>query len=149
MRNLIVAASLALAAACAAAPDAPLAAAAPAIPPPGASFSWHRTGEGTYIYHRVWGDCDTLGHGHGRNMAWGRWEMPLADVIDGGAEETGEGGALVRLTCRDGSACMRKGALSTATEPLSEHTVPFGTIALARQYTEAVSALKTACQLPD
>jgi hypothetical protein len=145
MQNLIVAASLALAAACAATPDAPLAAA----PPADASFEWHRTGEGTYIYHRVWGNCTTLGHGHGRNMAWGRWEMPLADVIDGGAEETGEGGALVRLTCRGGSACMRKGALSTATEPLSEHTVPFGTMALARQYTEAVAALKTACQLQD
>jgi hypothetical protein len=136
--------------ACAGAPEAPTAplpaTEAAATPDATSSFRWHRTGEGTYIYHQVWGDCETLSHGHGRNFAWGRWDMPLADVIEHGAEDTPEGAAFVRLTCRDGSACMGKGALSNdATEALSEHTIPFGTMILARKYTEEVAALKTAC----
>lgn len=150
MRNLILAAALALATACAATQEAPAERAAPAAPQPPPSFEWYRTGEGTYIYHQVWGDCDALGHGHGRNYAWGRWDMPLAEVVDGGAEETEGGHAVVRLTCRDGAACIGRGALSAdASETLSEHTIPFGSMALARQYTEQVSALKTACNLPN
>lgn len=148
MRNFIAAICLAPVAACALTLHDPLAPSAPATPPPDASFEWGRTGEDVYVYHRVWGDCDTLGHGHGRNMAWGRWEMPLADVIEGDAEATGDGHALVRLTCRDGSACIRQGALSAATEPVSEHAIPFGTMALARQYTEAVGVLRGACGKP-
>jgi hypothetical protein len=152
MRILTTALLALAAAACAGAPEpppAPLAAAEAAAPSePESSFRWHRTGAGTFVYHQVWGDCDTLGHGHGRNFAWGRWDMPLAEVIDDGAEETDDGTALVRLSCRDGSACMGKGALSNdATEALSEHTIPFGTMDLARQYTQQISALKTACQL--
>lgn len=154
MRTLTMALLALAAAACAgvpAAPAAPLPATeAAAAPDAESSFRWYRTGEGIFVYHQVWGDCETLGHGHGRNYAWGRWDMPLAGVIDGGAEETEEGAALVRLSCRDGSACMGRGALSNdTTETLSEHTIPFGTIALARQYTEQVAALKTACNLPD
>ncbi len=145
MRRLGLAFLLSLAAACTVtpAPAEPVAAEAPP------SFRWHRTGEALFVYHQVWGDCDTLVHTHGRNAAWGLWEMPLAEVIEHGAEETDEGTALVRLTCLDGSACMRKGALSTAADPIRDHAIPFGTMALARQYTEAVAALKTACQLPN
>lgn len=136
---MILMALLALGA-CTAMPEAPL---APAPPPE--PFEWHRTGEGTYIYHRVWGDCDTLGHGFGRNMAWGRWEMPLAEVIVQGAQEHEDGGAVVSFTCRDGSACIRQGALDDTPDRVSEHTVPFGTMILARKYTDEVAALKTAC----
>ncbi len=147
MRRLGFVFLLSLAAACTATPAAAPAEPAAAEPPP--SFRWHRTGEALFIYHQVRGDCDTLVHTHGRNAAWGLWEMPLAEVIEHGAVETEEGAALVRLTCRDGSACMRQGALSTAADPIREHAIPFGTMALARQYTEAVAALKTACQLPN
>ena len=152
MRNLIAVLLAMAATACAATPaalPAPLPANETGAPRPPPSFSWYRTGEALFAYHQVRGDCDTLVHTHGRNAAWGLWEMPLAEVIEHGAEETEEGTALVRLTCRGGSACLRKGALSTAADPLSEHAVPFATMALARQYTEAVAALKTACQLPN
>ncbi|MGA1344322.1 MAG: hypothetical protein ACO33A_15070 [Hyphomonas sp.] len=148
MRNFIAAIYLWPVAACALTLQDPLAAGASATPPPDASFEWDRTGEGAFFYHRVWADCDTLGHGHGRNMAWGRWEMALADVTEGAAEAAGEGHAIVRLTCRDGSACIRQGAHSATTEPVSEHAIPFGTMALARQYTEAVAALRGACGQP-
>ena len=152
MRNLITVLLALAATACAATPaalPAPLPATEAAAPQPPPSFRWWSTGEALFAYHQVWGDCDTLVHTHGRNAAWGLWEMPLAEAIEHGAEETDEGTALVRLTCRGGSACMRKGALSTAADPISEHAVPFATMALARQYTEAVAALKTACQLPN
>jgi hypothetical protein len=149
MRDMRRVALLALAlAACTATPGADLVAGE--APAPTVSFRWHRTGEGTFIYHQVWGNCDSLGHGHGRNFAWGRWEMPLAGVIESGAEDTADGGALVRFTCRDGSACIGKGALSNdATDALRDHAIPFGTMALARQYSQQVAALKTACNLPD
>lgn len=100
-------------------------------------------------YHQVRGDCGMLVHTHGRNAAWGLWEMPLSEVIGQGAGEPVEGTALVRLACRGGSGCLRKGALSAAAHPISEHADPFATMALARQYTEAVAALKTGCQLPN
>ena len=149
MRRLGLAFLLSLAAACTATPAPAAAPAEPAAAEAPPSFRWHRTGEALFVYHQVWGDCDTLVHTHGRNAAWGLWEMPLAEVIEHGAEETDEGTALVRLTCLDGSACMRKGALSTAADPIRDHAIPFGTMALARQYTEAVAGLKTACQLPN
>jgi hypothetical protein len=148
MRSCFAVICLAPLAACALALQDPVIVSTPATPPPDASFDWGQTGEGVYFYHRVWGDCDTLGHGHGRNMAWGRWEMPRADVAEGAAEATGDGHALVRLTCRDGSACIRQGELSAATEPVSEHAIPFGTMALAQQYIEAVAVLRGACAKP-
>ena len=99
------------------------------------------------MYHRVQGTCETLTHAHGRNAAWGLWKLPLAEVTDGGAEENEEGGAFVRLSCIDGSACIGKGYLQATPERVAEHKIPFGTMALARAYTERVSALRTACGL--
>jgi len=148
VRNCIAVICLAPLAACALTLQDPVIVSAPATPPPNASFEWGQTGEGVYFYHRVCGDCDTPGHGHGRNMAWGRWEMRRAGVAGGAGEATGDGHALVRLTCLNGSACIRQGELSVATEPVSEHAIPFSAMALAQQYTEAVAGLRGACGKP-
>ncbi|WP_353255390.1 hypothetical protein [Hyphomonas sp.] len=114
---------------------------------PASGFDEWGTGKELYMYHRVQGTCQALTHAHGRNAAWGLWKLPLAEVTDGGAEENEEGGAFVRLTCIDGTACIGKGALEVTPEHVAEHKIPFETMALARAYTDRVSALRTACGL--
>ena len=151
MKPLLCAALMAAGlSACAAAPstDAEVAQApATSETQPPLGFDDWGTGKDLYMYHRVQGTCETLTHAHGRNAAWGLWKLPLADVTDGGAEDNEEGGAFVRLGCIDGSACIGKGTLQATPEQVAEHKIPFETMALARAYTERVSALRTACGL--
>ncbi len=136
--------------ACAAAPSidakaaqAPAAAQTQSAP----GFDDWGTGKALYMYHRVQGTCETLTHAHGRNAAWGLWKLPLSRVTDGGAEETEDGGARVRFSCLDGTACIGEGFLDRTPEAVTDHAIPFETMDLARAYTVKVSALRTACGL--
>ena len=144
MRELIIAGLFALSiAGCATAQEASPVAAEPAEGAPG--FDFWGTGEGSYFYHRLIGDCETLVHGHGRNMAWGQWRMPLTLVVDGGPEENEHGGAFLRFSCTDGSACIQQGARSHTPDRAVSHAVPFGSMQRAREFSMRVAELKVAC----
>ncbi len=108
-------------------------------------FSFWGTGSGSYFYHRLSGDCDTVDHGHGRNAAWGRWRMPLAQITEDGPEEGQHGGVLLRFRCTDGSDCMVRGHLTNITGRVSEHAIPFETMDRARAFSRQVAELRTAC----
>ena len=144
MRGLIVIGLFALSiGGCATVQEVSPAAAETAEATPG--FDFWGTGEGSYFYHRLIGDCETLVHGHGRNMAWGQWRMPLDLVVDGGAEESEHGGAFLRFSCTDGSACIQQGALSLTPDRVVSHAVPFETMQRARDFSIRVANLKSAC----
>lgn len=140
---------------CAGAPAEPQAAPAPDVvavpviaesqPQSSPGFDFWGTGEGSYFYHRLSGDCEALQHRHGRNAAWGAWYMPLTQVAEGGPEEGEYGGAVLRFHCVDGSACIRKGALSNLPDRIESHAIPFETMQGARDFSIRVSNLKTAC----
>ncbi|MBA3068676.1 MAG: hypothetical protein FP825_09360 [Hyphomonas sp.] len=153
MRNILGSLALALTAACtvAAAPDLEpeselqpdrLGAEVQTLP----GFDQWGTGEGAYAFHRLTATCDTLIHAHGRNAASGLWRMPIGEVVVGEPELAADGSALVRLTCRDGSACIRQGALDATPDRVREHAVPFGTPDLARAYSDRVAKLRDACR---
>ena len=108
-------------------------------------FDFWGTGEGSYFYHRLSGDCEMLEHRHGRNAAWGAWYMPLAQVAEGGPEEGQYAGAVLRFHCIDGSACIHKGALSNLPDRVESHTIPFETMQGARDFSIRVASLKVAC----
>lgn len=148
MKHILMAGLIALAAgACASAPEESAPAIETAKPKPG--FDQWGTGEGPYSYHRVAGTCETLTHAHGRNAINGLWNMPLASITEGGAEEAEQGAALVRFACKNGGACIAQGKLSSTPDTVADHAIPFETMDLARAYTVQVAALRTACGLPN
>lgn len=108
-------------------------------------FRYWSTGSGLYVYHQLSADCDGVEHGHGRNAVWGRWRMPLAEILEDGPEEASDGGAVLRFRCADGSACMEQGAYLTMAERTDEHSIPFETMEGARRFATAVANLKIAC----
>lgn len=151
MRKILVSFALALTAACtvAAAPDLEpelqpdrLGAEVQTLP----SFDQWGTGEGAYAFHHLTATCDTLIHAHGRNAASGLWRMPIGEVVVGEPELAADGSALVRLSCRDGSACIRQGALDAMPDRVREHAVPFETPDLARAFSNRVAKLRDACR---
>jgi hypothetical protein len=146
MRHRTIASlALALTAACtvAAAPQPETFAAEPQTFP---SFDEWGTGEGPYAYHRLSGTCDTLTHAFGRNAAWGLWRMSIWAVDEGQVEEAADGTAELRLTCRDGSACIEQGALDDTPERVTDHAIPFGTPALAKAFSDRLTKHKGACR---
>ena len=136
MKQMLCAALMATGlSACVAAPstDGEIAqASASAASEPASGFDEWGTGKELYMYHRVQGTCQALTHAHGRNAAWGLWKLPLAEVTDGGAEENEEGGAFVRLTCIDGTACIGKGALEVTPELLGLGVATQGAVAVGQ-----------------
>ncbi len=108
-------------------------------------FDFWGTGEGSYFYHRLSGDCDTVHHRHGRNAAWGSWEMPLARIGEGGPEETERGGIVLRFRCLDGSACIESGRGSFVTGHDVEHAIPFQNMERAHAFSQRVAQLRVAC----
>lgn len=109
------------------------------------TFDIWGTGNGAYSYHRLSGNCDTVDHAHGRNAAWGRWIMPLAEILEAGPEEGEHGGAVLRVRCADGTACIRRGRLTDITGTASEHALPFETLERASIFARRIADLKAAC----
>ena len=118
-------------------------------PEPKPGFDLWGTGEGSYFYHRLSGDCGALEHRHGRNAAWGRWVMPLSAIVVDGPGEDGVGNLVLRLRCSDGTACVESGHLTNITGRASEHAIPFQTVDRARAFERRVADLKTACGVAD
>lgn len=108
-------------------------------------FDFWGTGEGSYFYHRLSGDCDTVRHRHGRNAAWGSWTMPLSQIAEDGPEETERGGIVLRFRCLDGAACIQSGHLTNITGAAVEHAIPFQDMERARAFSQRVTELKVAC----
>lgn len=141
MRTGLIAGMLVLAA-CASAEPETLVPAAPEEPP---KIQWDNTGDGGFFYHLIWGDCEFLDHGFGRNNAWGRWRLPLAEVVAGDIVSDGHEGFEIRYTCKDGSACIQSGELDETPERIEAHTIPFGTQERAAEWLADAAALKQAC----
>lgn len=118
-------------------------------PSSGASFSFWGTGSGSFFYHRLSGDCETIEHGHGRNAAWGRWLIPLSNVIEAGPEEGERGGAVLRFRCADGTECILSGELDRLTGRTSEHVIPFQTLERAALFAQQVAELRDVCGVAD
>lgn len=129
------------------APVASLAEAAPASAEPQEmpTIEWSSTGRKLYAYHHVWGDCEFLSHGNGRNAAWGRWRLPLEEVTADDIVSDGHQGFEVRYTCRDGSACIQSGKLEETPGRITEQTIPFETRARAQEWLDDVQKLRQAC----
>ncbi len=117
-------------------------------PARGPGFDFWGTGEGSFFYHRLSGDCDTIQHRHGRNAAWGRWVMPLSTVTEVGPEEGEHGVIVLRFSCSDGSECIQSGHLTNVTGRASDHAIPFETMERARAFSRQVADLKVACSVP-
>ncbi|NBB50922.1 hypothetical protein GVN24_21810 [Rhizobium sp. CRIBSB] len=115
------------------------------LAPVPAGFDFWGTGEGSYFYHHLSADCETLVHGHGRNNAWGLWRMPLDAIIEDGPEEGEHSGAVLTFRCRTGSSCIGQGLLRTTTEQVTSHAIPFETMQLARDFSVRVANLRVAC----
>ena len=118
-------------------------------PQTGPGFDFWGTGEGSYFYHRLSGDCEMLKHRHGRNSAWGAWYMPLARVAESGPEDGEHGGAVLNFHCVDGTSCIQKGALTNLPDRIASHAIPFETMQGARDFSVRVAALRTACGIGD
>ena len=114
-------------------------------PEPRPGFDFWGTGDGSFAYHRLSGDCETLEHRHGRNAAWGRWSMPLAAIVVDGPGEDEVGNLVLRLRCSEGPDCVRTGYLTNVTGRASDHAIPFETVERARAFERQVADLKTAC----
>jgi hypothetical protein len=114
----------------------------------GPGFDFWGTGEGSFFYHRLSGDCDTVQHRHGRNAAWGRWVMPLSMITEGGPEEGEQGAIVLRFSCRDGADCIQSGRLANVTGRTRDHAIPFETMERARAFSRQVADLKVACSVP-
>ena len=127
---------------------APALAQEPEAPARGPGFDFWGTGEGSFFYHRLSGDCDTVQHRHGRNAAWGRWVMPLSGITEGGPEEGENGVIVLRFSCVDGTECIQTGRLSNVSGQAREHAVPFGSMERARAFSRQVADLKIACGVP-
>lgn len=149
MQKYITFAASALAlAACATQPDAEPAkaelAAAPAAAPV-TEIAWWRTGDGTFIYHQVRGDCAGVKHSHGRNGAWGIWTIPLTGMSMTQPETNGEKIASLDFQCDAGAACIGKGEFSNVKDPVTEHRIPFGTPELASALAAEIKGLQAYC----
>lgn len=118
--------------------------------PPATSLDLWKTGEGILSYNHLRGDCETLTHSFGRNAAWGRWVMPLAEVEVSvapapKAEAGGDGGARMTFTCRAGADCIKAGAYQTTDSRLASHGLPFDSTARAAAFETAIADLRRAC----
>ena len=109
------------------------------------SFDFWGTGSGSYFYHRLSGDCETIQHRHGRNAAWGMAMMPLLQIVADNPGEGQHGGYRLRFRCVDGTSCIQRGHLTNVTGRVSEHTIPFGTIERARSFAQQVEDLRAVC----
>lgn len=112
-------------------------------------FDFWGTGGGSFFYHRLSGDCDTVHHRHGRNAAWGSWIMPLSRIGEDGPEERETGGVVLRFHCLDGTACIERGRSAQVTGRNTEHAIPFANMERARAFSRQVAELKIACGVPD
>lgn len=115
--------------------------------PAGATaFDFWKTGDGILSYHRLEGDCEALTHSFGRNAAWGRWILPLAEVeVEMAPAAAGQTGASLTFTCRAGSDCIRAGALATTDRRLSRRLLPFGSVERAAMFETAIADLRKTC----
>ena len=104
-----------------------------------------RTGDGTYFYHNVRADCETVEHAHGRNAAWGLWRMPLSEVSDQPVEPGERGGFNLTLQCVDGSNCIGAGRLDVVSDHTSAHAIPFETREQARAFADELGPLRLRC----
>lgn len=112
--------------------------------PPQPGFDTWGTGEaGPLSYHRLSGDCETFTHRHGRNAAWGHWRMPMAKLKL--SVEGDDKGAILKVRCRDGSACIEAGKLDSLPDRISEHDIPFGSREAAQAMLHKVEDLDMAC----
>lgn len=119
-----------------------------AFAPPTATttaFDFWKTGDGMLAYHRLQGDCETLTHSFGRNAAWGRREMPLADISVEVRPAASGAEARMVFTCQSGTACIRAGAYRTTDGRLATHSLPFGSLERAVVFETAVADLRRAC----
>lgn len=153
MQKFLIAPAAALLAACCLTPSgaAPAALAEPvaevaAEPPNPPSIEWGSTGRELYAYHHVWGDCEFLSHGNGRNAAWGRWRLPLGEVVAGEVVSDGYKGFEIHYTCKDGSDCIQAGTLEETPGRVSSHKIPFETVARAEVWLAEVASLEKACR---
>ena len=130
--------------------DAPVASSAEAAPASAEpqempQVQIRNTGDELYFYHHVWGDCDFLQHGHGRNNAWGLARLLLGEVRHGGIVSDGHTGFEIRYTCKDGSDCIQTGALDETPNRAGSHTIPFQTTERAEGWLADVATLEKAC----
>jgi hypothetical protein len=112
---------------------------------PATSFDIWGTGPDILTYNRLMGTCETVTHAFGRNAAWGRWEMPLAQVDVTIAPAATDEGAKMTFTCRDGADCIRAGALDRTPNRVAIHAVRFGSMERALELEGAISRLRGAC----
>lgn len=153
MHRLLLAPAAALLAACCLTPEAaapaafaePVAEVAAERPDPPV-IEWGSTGNGGYVYHQVWGDCQFLSHGNGRNSAWGRWRLPLTEVSAGEIVSDGYKGFEIHYTCKDGSDCIQSGTLEDTPNRVGSHIIPFETVARAEIWLADVASLEKACR---
>lgn len=127
--------------------DAALAGTVPAVAEPliSPAIEWNNTGREGWFYHHVWGGCEFLEHGHGRNNAWGLARLPLGEVRHGGIVSDGHTGFEVNYTCKDAGACIQTGALEDTPNRADSHTIPFQTHERAEEWLADVTALELAC----
>ncbi len=114
-------------------------------PEPGFDAWGNHVGAGAYTHLSA--DCETLTRTHGRNAAWGRWEMPLALIVEDGPVEDDRGGISLTFRCRDGSDCIGAGELETVSSRVPDHAISFDTIEHASAFSRRVAELKVACGL--
>lgn len=110
---------------------------------PGFSLWGGRVGADAYAHLSA--DCETLTRTQGRNAAWGRWEMPLADIVIDGPVTTDRGVNFLIFRCRDGSDCIGSGQLETVTNRVADHEVTFDTSENASAFARRVADLKAEC----
>ncbi len=106
-----------------------------------------------WAYDHVSVDCERIVQLHGRNGAWGRWELPLAaisggDVLTGSArpaEEAHGDGAMTSFRCTDGSDCIGVGRVDQATPQQSEHSFGFADAGYARRFLSDLERFRASC----
>lgn len=97
-------------------------------------------------YNRVVADCQQLDHWFGRNAAWGRWRMPLAQIRFQAPAQGGDP-ATVAISCRDGSSCIQAGKLDATPDRISTHSLTFETAAAGRAFVDQLEKFQAACAL--
>lgn len=128
-----------------ASPEVPVAEASASPQQEAPIIKWGSTG---HAYHHIWGDCEFLSYGHGRNAAWGRWRLPLTEVVAGEIASDGYEGFQITYTCEDGSACIQSGQLEETPNRITELTIPFASVERTEQWLSDVTALETTCAAP-
>lgn len=95
-------------------------------------------------YNRVLVDCGRLDHAYGRNAAWGRWRMPLAQIRFE-APVAGKDKVTVAISCRDGASCIQAGKFDATPDRIATHSLTFETDAAARTFIDQLGKFQAAC----